>query len=306
MSEEPSRFRVKATASLVALLVVGGLALAFGRGLFTRRADVRDVGPYAAGTRTVQAGDLTFEIWYPAPLTSSEALVRYEQAHLGYVARNAPVADAPPRPLVVLSHGYTASRLELAWLAERLAARGVVSIAIDHADAAREMDGALACERAKKARAAIDAALADPTIRAKIAGERVVAVGHSFGGTTALALAGARVRGQAGCDDPRVRGVVATAPPLAPFDLQGPPAAPSPVIFAGTSDSLVAGADAVAARWPGARVVRVPDAGHFVFKGVCTPYATARMPVVCKDAASVRRRAVHDDVAAAVLALLGD
>lgn len=304
MSEEPSRFRVKAAATLVALLVLGGLALAYGRGLFTRRADVRDVGAFSAGTRTVQANDLVFEIWYPAPPSSPEALVRYEQAHVGYVARNAPVAEAPPRPLVVLSHGYTASRFELAWLAERLAAGGVVAIAVDHADAGRAMDGALACERAKKVHAAVDAALADPTIRARVAGDRVVAVGHSFGGTTALALAGARVRGHAGCDDARVRGVVATAPPLEPFEPAAAPATPSPVIFAGTADSLVASADTVAARWPGVRVVRVPGAGHFVFKGVCTPYATARMPVVCKDAAGVRRRAVHDDVAAAVLALL--
>lgn len=303
--DSTARFRLRALTVLGVVAAAVVLPIVWGRGHLTSRDAVRAPGSSPVGGRSFATEAGVVEVWYPATPGAAEARVRYGQTYLGWVARNAVAAQpASPRPLVALSHGYSADRFELAWLAERLAAEGAVVIAVDHHDGGAPMDGELACKRARQLSKAIDAALGDPTIRSRIDPARVTVVGHSFGGTTALALGGARVRGKDGCADPRVTRVAATAPPT---DVLDQPEAPSQLtaplaLWAGADDGLAAASDGLAARWKGAKLTRIPGAGHFVFKGVCTPYATLRMPFSCKDAPSVDRRAVHDAIAKELLA----
>ncbi len=93
--------------------------------------------------------DLTVEVWYPAQLKEEEVeVVVYEQvmgqannkdrpiipfSFKGRAARDAaPVSASEPFPLVILSHGYTGSRLLMTYLTENLASKGYVVVAIDH------------------------------------------------------------------------------------------------------------------------------------------------------------------------------
>lgn len=94
---------------------------------------------------------LTLEIWYPAALQADEAEeVIYEQVMGNFSDPNRPLIpftfkgrakrDAKPDgsqgpyPLVIVSHGYTGSRLLFTYLTENLASKGYVVVSIDHTD----------------------------------------------------------------------------------------------------------------------------------------------------------------------------
>ncbi|MCA9586986.1 MAG: alpha/beta fold hydrolase [Myxococcales bacterium] len=289
--------------ALAAPVVVGGALLAlYLRGSLTSRAAVRSPGVHAVGVTTLASPGGPIELWYPARDGAGDGRVRYEEAYLGYATRDAPALDGAARPLAVLVHGYTASRFELAWLGERLASAGYVSIAIDYADQGAPMDGDHACKRARETSAALDAVSADGRWSARASTDRVLVVGHSFGGTTALALAGAPLRRPLACADKRVAAAIVTAPPVGPIALERlaeatPALVAPPIAFAGTGDSLHDSSVRLSRAWPGARLESVDGAGHFAFKGVCTPYARARMAMQCVGRAGVDRVALHDRVA---------
>jgi predicted dienelactone hydrolase len=118
------------------------------------------------------------------------------------VAYGAP-PEAKVKGLILLSHGTGGSELGHSSLAEALARHGYLVAALRHpgdnwqdrsllqAGAARYFT-----ERPQQASRVIDALLGDPAWAARIAGDRrgprVGALGHSVGGYTVLALAGAR------------------------------------------------------------------------------------------------------------------
>jgi len=97
---------------------------------------------------------LTLEIWYPARLAAGQ------QEHTVYTdvlgsgandlgrpntpfqfpgraARDAAPAPGERYPLVIVSHGYPGSRLQMSYLTENLASKGYVVVAIDHAESTR-------------------------------------------------------------------------------------------------------------------------------------------------------------------------
>jgi predicted dienelactone hydrolase len=120
-------------------------------------------GKYAIGVRTVQATDknrpdilntkeggptarydrtLTLEVWYPAALAAGQkpggdyrAITRdpaiTATLHGQAVRDAAPLTTEAPYPLVVISHGYPGNRYLMSHLAENLASKGFVSVAID-------------------------------------------------------------------------------------------------------------------------------------------------------------------------------
>lgn len=94
---------------------------------------------------------LTLEVWYPAFIPAGqEELTEYEsvlgQSGLpnrpiipftfkGRALRDAePDKSDGPYPLVIVSHGYTGSRLIFTYLTENLASKGYVVVSIDHTE----------------------------------------------------------------------------------------------------------------------------------------------------------------------------
>jgi len=174
-------------------------------------------GPHAVGTRAVRldgAPPLRLDLWYPASGDAGHAatvsyayelkwLVRSRRPvrTVGRATRDAPFADAPtPGPLVVLSPGFALPSAGYVWLAERLASHGFVVVAPEHREA---MDVALdgfwrsVIDRPADVFATLDWADREAASGGLLAGvadpDRVAIVGHSLGGTTALAMAGARL-----------------------------------------------------------------------------------------------------------------
>jgi len=108
--------------------------------------------------------------------------------------------DAAPTgadlPLVVLSHGMFGHRYNQTWLGTELAKAGYIVVAVNHPggnafDANPEMAGKL-WHRPEDVSRVLDHMLADPVWGEHIDADALFAAGHSLGGFTVLAAAGAR------------------------------------------------------------------------------------------------------------------
>lgn len=170
-------------------------------------------GPYPVGMRRLVMHEAPLEtaLWYPAA-GRNQAPLAYSYA-IKLLGGGAPLAlatyegsatlnadydrSAAPYPLVILSPGFGIGATAYAWLAEHLASYGLVVLALDHGE---QMDPALLW-RATIDRpndvltvlASVDAHGLGPGLDGLIDPARLAAVGHSYGGYTALAAAGARM-----------------------------------------------------------------------------------------------------------------
>jgi predicted dienelactone hydrolase len=168
-------------------------------------------GAYAVGTRELSAEGLpNITIWYPAVRVQGQPQrATYQYGPLigeGRAYRDAP-ADlrGAPYPLLIFSHGLGGARIQSVFYAEHLASHGFVVMAADHtgstfADLLRgRADGILEsfARRPLEILRQIEYAAAlnadDETLRGAIDAETVSVTGHSFGGYTALAAAGAQL-----------------------------------------------------------------------------------------------------------------
>jgi len=108
-----------------------------------------DVLNYKNDSAATYDRKLKLEIWYPAVIPGDNAgMVTYDEVmgnanakerpiiafkFLGRATRNAtPIRKDGTFPLVIVSHGYTGSRLLMTYLTENLATKGYVVVSIDH------------------------------------------------------------------------------------------------------------------------------------------------------------------------------
>lgn len=279
-----------------------------------------DARPHKVGVTQLSLEDtarkrpLPVRLWYPAAAAAVEQPQAYARAFKGSAAPDA-AFGAGPAPLVVLSHGDRGNNTNQSWLAEALAANGTIVAAVDHwkntTDDFIPEATIQVWERPQDLSFVVSALLADATWKGRIDPARIGAAGHSSGGYSALALAGAvyspfRLREycqgpQAGPDcalgkglayetidfkpsmksyrDARIRAVFAMAPAVGPSiepaSLQG---IAIPVhIVAAANDELVP-FEQHAARYargiPDARLTTLAGGGHFVFMPECNLVAT--------------------------------
>lgn len=160
-------------------------------------------GAHAAGYRVVQHDGLQIKVWYPTEGDSASPFVYDVTLKFpGFPAEPVPifgtaiagvqVADDGPWPLVVLSHGFGLNPEWYHALAEHLASHGFVVAAPEHTEADWFEDVLVATvHRPQDVSTTIDFAEL-PEQSSWIDTERVAVIGHSYGGYTALASAGAR------------------------------------------------------------------------------------------------------------------
>lgn len=206
---------------LAVLFVPNGLPRLFA-GRSVARSDAPGytrTGPKVVGMRSLSIEDgapLHLTVWYPAQSRSGQtATIRYPYAvkmgdPLGTVSiasysGNA-LVDAPhdlsdgPYPSVILSPGFALGSSNYAWLAEHLASYGFVVVAVEHQEGFdEELSGLwratiLRPQDILEVLAYLDERT-DPgsELGGLIDSQAVAVVGHSYGGYTALASAGARI-----------------------------------------------------------------------------------------------------------------
>ena len=273
---------------------------------------------------TPEAPATTVALYYPTQ-TPARAM------RMGPFTPNVAFHGAPEsmvKGLIVLSHGTGGSELGHSSLAEALAEDGYLVAALRHPrdnwqdqSLLNDSPQAYFTERPRQVSRVIDALLRDPHWKDRITrdarGPRVGAVGHSAGGYTVLALAGAQPdlsRIARHCDanradDPIFCSTGRAGQPMAPTSATPPPGAPltdpriravvalAPVGVVFTAQSLAkvripaAVYEAEKDRWlvprfhtgwitrnlPAAELRRVPNAWHFAFMD------TPSMPISTAD-----------------------
>jgi predicted dienelactone hydrolase len=176
-----------------------GLAAALAALLIAAHAHAEGVGwtqIQVAGT-TAGAPATTVALYYPT--AAAPRVIAMGPFSLD-VAIGGPPADKV-KALIVLSHGIGGSELGHSVLAQALARNGYLVAALRHPgdnwqdrSLIEKSPGRYFDERPRQASRVIDAMLADPAWKDRIAtdsrGARVGAIGHSAGGYTVLALAG--------------------------------------------------------------------------------------------------------------------
>lgn len=108
--------------------------------------------------------------------------------------------DAQPvpgqHPVVLLSHGWGGNYARMAWLSAGLVLRGAIVVAVNHPSSTTfdlDFDNAFNhWTRAEDMSSALDHVLQDPTFAPIIDVSRIYATGFSYGGWTALSLAGVK------------------------------------------------------------------------------------------------------------------
>lgn len=133
------------------------------------------------------------EIAYPVALKSPDWAAAVDAPTIpGRAAADAPIA-AGAHPTIVFSHGFGMNPEWYGELIEHFASRGYVVLAPEHVehDWFAAFDAAIT--RPGDVTATLDFVEADAGWAAAIDAERIALVGHSMGGYTALAAAGARI-----------------------------------------------------------------------------------------------------------------
>jgi len=154
-----------------------------------------------AGYRTLTiAGDTpaTVALFYPTAVADRAVPMG---PWLPVVAPGAPASDARLKGLILLSHGTGGTELNHHNLGTRLARDGYLVAAVRHAgdnwqDRSLLASGRYFSERPLQLSRVLDALLASPEWGPRIPADRIGAVGHSAGGYSVLALAGAEAERQ--------------------------------------------------------------------------------------------------------------
>jgi predicted dienelactone hydrolase len=139
---------------------------------------------------------LVTEIWYPTQDTLKKSDQAFSPFIRQFTVRNGRL-PTKPLPLIICSHGTGGGRLTMEWLAQGLAQKGFMVVAVDHwgntHDHKIPLEFLKPWERPLDIRYVLTALLAHQTIKPAIDSTRMGALGFSFGGYTVLALAGAKL-----------------------------------------------------------------------------------------------------------------
>ena len=210
-----------------ALLV--GTLLIITAGSVSALGQVNACAVTAVGFQVTSFGNTQVAVWYPS--SGAEARYVYSDTMAGSVVVNGR-PDNCIRPLVVFSHGNGSCGTRYAFITEQLARNGYIVAAPDHADATCSSseagptgsppaapgapetwtDQSYTDRRADIVKT-IDGMLASSVFGGSIDAQRIAGAGHSLGGYTILAMAGA----WSTWFEPRIKAAVLMAPVSQPF-----------------------------------------------------------------------------------------
>lgn len=133
-------------------------------------------------------------IWYPNGGGGDRKIVAENPVFYGVQAAIGADVQEGAHPVVLFSHGMGGTTLAQAWLASGLARRGAIVVSVNHPNSTwGDFDmsqGVNHWTRVADLSTALDAVFADPAFADHIDAARIMAAGFSYGGWTALSMAG--------------------------------------------------------------------------------------------------------------------
>jgi predicted dienelactone hydrolase len=167
---------------------------------FSKKLDLRSPGQFRSQKKTFELNDFSRNRRLPVDIYLPTT------QNLQLKTQNSP---SPPFPLIVISHGVASDRSPFVYLAEHLASYGFAVAVLEHpgsnAERIQQYFAGLAGppEAAEFINRPLDIKYllnelerldkSDPTLQGKLNFQQIGAIGHSFGGYTVLALAGAKI-----------------------------------------------------------------------------------------------------------------
>ncbi|WP_376873399.1 alpha/beta hydrolase family protein [Albirhodobacter sp. R86504] len=141
-----------------------------------------------------QAAPVSGALWYPTTGGGSEVSIGENGVFHGTPVQEGGTIDEGPFPVVLLSHGLGGNIRTLSWLSAGLAARGAVVVSVDHPNSTTAdfdlRQGLDHWTRVQDLQTALDTLQANPRFAGQLDMTRVMATGFSYGGWTALSMAG--------------------------------------------------------------------------------------------------------------------
>ncbi len=156
-------------------------------------------GSFTPVTRELSVDGLNLQTWHPSEQAGRGSLFEYDGVISGRARTQGDPWCPEPLPVVVFSHGNTGIRWQSLFLTETLAAHGYLVVAPDHVnntlyDIDDDLRPEVAVQRPQAVMDAFDALVADEPLGRCVDPEAGYAIiGHSFGGYTTLAIAGALI-----------------------------------------------------------------------------------------------------------------
>lgn len=233
--------------------------------LLTLGANFAEFGPYRVGSMTIIIVDtdrdrtLVTEVWYPAAVQDGLPAPEYPSGAVTVAIRDA--KPVPQQfPLVIFSHGLASIREQSTFLTEHLASHGYVVASPDHQNnTGRDLKPfglfQSARDRPVDVKVVINHLLRANRIpqhllHGTVDEDKIAVMGHSLGGYTALAAAGAWVNAKSlnngskpeyyNFADPRIKAAIAYMPVFDPyFDAPGLQKLQRPALIIAGSDDRV-------------------------------------------------------------------
>ncbi|MEA5626513.1 alpha/beta hydrolase [Nostoc sp. UHCC 0251] len=165
---------------------------------FSKQLDLRSPGKFRWQKKSLELNDFSRNRRLPVDIYLPQA-----------GSQNTKELPSPPFPLIVISHGLASDRFTFVYLAEHLASYGFAVAVLEHpgSNAERIQQYFAGLSAPPDATEFINRPLdikyllnelqrlekLDPTLQGKLNFQQVGAIGHSLGGYTVLALAGAKI-----------------------------------------------------------------------------------------------------------------
>jgi predicted dienelactone hydrolase len=226
------------------------------------------------GSRQIQVCDTTLNISFPVliqyPTHQPSAITSFGPYTMD-VSPDAPIIEGK-FPLVLISHGSGGSHLLYRTISTCLAKNGYIVAMVEHYGNNRNnnqwentIDNLV--NRPKHISLTIDELLAEDRFGKSILSNKIVVIGHSMGGYTALALAGGLPRTREGqrievLSDPRIKAIVLLAPGAGWF-MNSLERVTIPILM------LIAQHDAITPDWNADIILNyIPDKSQVTFRKV--------------------------------------
>lgn len=164
---------------------------------FSQKPDLRSPGKFRWNKKSLTLDDSSRDRHLPVDL------------YLPTTSQNSGETSSSPYPLIIISHGVAEDRSTFVYLAEHLASYGFAVAVLEHpgSNAKRVQQYFVGLAAAPNAKEFINRPLdikflldelqrlekSDASLQGKLNFQQVGIIGHSFGGYTALALAGAKI-----------------------------------------------------------------------------------------------------------------